>query len=296
MKTRIGFEQLCAVTAALALASVQITPAQQARPAGNDTPALAVAANAPGAAAKPATAQETEENAPGAGKQNGGGIRIHGHWKFVVHDPDGKLVSERDFENSLLTPTLGDAILTELLFGTAVVADWAIVLCSAQPVGTGYITNPGGIFCNETGNLQPGQSAVTSVIVVLVTQTQGGIGSGVCIQANPSNFPCATGLETNANLPGEVNSTLVLSGNYTATQAVGIQAVQTAMAYCLKAPGARYAALSPEACDDLSFINNNDVSNGNDLLTSLFTGTNLAATQPLTAGQILTVTVTFSFS
>jgi len=288
MKTRMGFQQLCAVTALLALVSAQMAPAQQAGLPANGTHALTAAA----------AAQEEEGNVLAAGKQGGDGIKIHGHWKFVVHDPDGKLVSEREFENSLLTPTQGDQVLQQLLFGGGVVADWAIVLCgtstvsdpAAPPAGGGLI----GAFCSQSGN------GSTSVVVALVSQTQSGIGSGLCTQGAGA-FTCTTGLQTSAPtvaIFAGIADTLVLAGNYTATAAGSIQAVQTGLALCIPTLGSGYGTISPKACAALSYIGGTAASqsNGNTLFVSPFTGTNLVTPQALTAGQILTVTVTFSFS
>ena len=292
MKTRIGFQQLCAVTALLALVSAQMAPAQQAGLPANGTHALTAPASAPKATAKaPAGAQE-EENAAAAGKPDGNGIKIHGHWRFVVHDPDGKLVSEREFENSLLTPTLGDQVLTLMLVGKGMAADWGVVLCSA-PAGPGA-NGSGGVLCApQSGN------GSRSAIVVLVAQTTNTIGSALC-NSNPGDgFPCVTGLQTSTpGLTLNVAQTIVFSGNYTATHAVSVAAVQTVLAYCAPLAGQTFATISPQACDGLSFLNyeSNGQSNGSGLFTSLFTGTNLATPQTLTAGQILTVTVTFSFS
>ena len=110
---------LCASQAGLAQQGVPTQPAK----------AIAAAAATP-AANSPVLKTTTEEEATSAPRKPGGeGIRVHGHWKFVVHDAAGKLVSTREFENSLISPGEGDFTLAFVLSGYAVASDWAIVLC-----------------------------------------------------------------------------------------------------------------------------------------------------------------------
>ena len=52
-------------------------------------------------------------------KAKADGIKVHGHWKIDVRDPDGKLVSQTEFENALTTndpnAASGDFALAALL-------------------------------------------------------------------------------------------------------------------------------------------------------------------------------------
>lgn len=66
--------------------------------------------------AQPAQTAPTSKRAP---KGNHEGITVHGHWIIEVRNPDGKLVSHTEFENSL-APSQGALLLGWLLFGSEV--------------------------------------------------------------------------------------------------------------------------------------------------------------------------------
>jgi len=225
-----------------------------------------------------AAAAENETTAPA--KAGGEGIKIHGHWKFVVHDPDGKLVSSRDFENSLVTQGGGDFVLSMLLAGQGVAADFAIALCpQAGTIGPFSV-------CTQ---------ASPNPVAVLVPSSNGLIESLLAAN-NLCGGGCVSGL--NKQVTGHFGAPfgIMLSGSYTSTQNVSINAVQTVMGFCtLNATTPSLLNISPQTCDTLNDPTN--TSSGNAILDfSPFTGTSLSTPQILSTGQILTVTVTLSFS
>ena len=57
------------------------------------------------------------------------GIVVHGHWVIDVRDPDGRLVTHREFDNALVTS--GATLLSDILAGRSTKGAWFIVL-SAQ--------------------------------------------------------------------------------------------------------------------------------------------------------------------
>jgi len=259
------------------------------------------AAVAPASAAKlpdaePSAPQAAEQGKEGAAtsKHAGGGIKIHGHWKFVVNGPDGKLVSTREFENSLITPGEGDVSLTYLLSGYAVGADWAIVLC---PQAGSFLTNDGTGF---TQNVVCTSGSPTPIAVLLPSAT-GPLGS-ILAQASLCGSACVGGLkeQLNNNLSGgTIPLSFSLIGSYTASQSVTINAVETLNATCgdFLSPGT-LANISPQTCSTLNAANLHSGNAGLALLQ--FTGTVLNTAQnpaqSLSTGQVLTVTVTISFS
>jgi hypothetical protein len=266
---------LCAGQAGLAQQSVQ--PAKAATVASAPV-TIAAASSAPKPAATQAAAEEKEDAAPA--KPGGEGIKIHGHWKLVVHDSDGKLVSTRDFENSLVTPSGGDFVLSMLLAGQAVVADFAIALCPQA----------GAIGAFSVCTL-----ASPNPVAVLVPSPNGTIES--LLAANSlCGGGCVSGL--NKQVTGSFGAPfgILLSGSYTSTQNVSINAVQTVMGFCqLSTTTPSLLNISPQTCDTLN--NPTNITSGNAALTySPFTGTALSTPQILSTGQILTVTVTLSFS
>jgi hypothetical protein len=68
------------------------------------------------------------ERKPGGNHE---GITVHGHWTIEVRNPDGKLVSHREFENALV-PTLGAEQLTYLLLGSTVPGGYSISMTDSS--------------------------------------------------------------------------------------------------------------------------------------------------------------------
>ena len=221
---------------------------------------------------------DKESTAPA--KPGGEGIKIHGHWKFEVHDSNGTLVSTRDFENSLVTPSGGDFVLSTLLAGQSVAADFAIALCpQAGAIGPFSVCT----------------LASPNPVAVLVPSSNGTIES-LLASNNLCGGGCVSGL--NKQVTGHLGAPfgIALSGSYTSTQNVSINAVQTVMGFCtLSGTTPSLLNISPQTCDTLNIPAN--PSSGNAILDfSPFTGTSLSTPQILSTGQILTVTVTLSFS
>jgi hypothetical protein len=279
---------LCASQCGLAQQSSSMQPAKAA--------AATIAPGASPSAIGPLIAHaESEENQGAVSSAPGNnGIRIHGHWKFVVHDPDGKLVSTREFENSLITPVEGDFTLTFLLSGFAVSADWAIVLC---PQAGSFLTNDGVGFTHYVVCTSGGPAP----IAVLLPSSTGPLGS-ILAQASLCGSACVGGLQEqlNNNLSGGTKPvSFSLIGNYTASQNVTINAVETLNAICLATPlPLAFSNVSPQTCSTLTAANSG--SGNSSLELQQFTGTVLNTAQnpaqSLSTGQVLTVTVTISFS
>ena len=255
---------------------------------GRQTEGAALAAPVNAVPTQSSAAQERQENeAPASASQGSGGIKIHGHWKFVVHNPDGTLASTRVFENSLLTPNSGDYVLGTALIGQTVVVDWAVVLCPTA--GTSWVAGVGSpaTYC-------PGGNSIP--IAVLVPSPNGLIETFLSGTTNCGGG-CVAGLTAAPVFPnGPTNPvTLVLSGSYvnTTSQVVTINAVGTIAGVC-STSGSGFLNFSPATCDTTNFQNPTP-ANGNGIAGIYqFTGTN--QTQILTAGQSLSITVTFSFS
>jgi hypothetical protein len=86
----------------------------------------AVKAQAPAKATAQTPAKTTA--APGAESKGGQkeGIKVHGHWTIDVRNPDGTLVTHREFENSIQGS--GTRVLAQLLGRNFSVGEWSIVL------------------------------------------------------------------------------------------------------------------------------------------------------------------------
>jgi len=108
---RLSVIAACAVLFMLARAEAAF--AQQT---ASPKPVAAALVGTPADRAVPKPAAETEEPAKPA-KPGSEGIKVHGHWKIVVKNPDGTVASASEFENSLVTPGNGDVVLGQLLAG-----------------------------------------------------------------------------------------------------------------------------------------------------------------------------------
>ena len=126
-----------AATLALILAGAAAARAQSAssstavQSAKSAAPSSASASATAKAAANPASAP-----APSSGLNTG--IKIHGHWKIVVRNPDGTVATRRDFENSLSYS--GAFMMQALLGGNASPGAWAISLGAQLAANTGPCT------------------------------------------------------------------------------------------------------------------------------------------------------------
>ena len=279
---------LCAGQPGFAQQSISIQPAAAIAASATKLPTIQPLA---------AQAKPEEKEAPAPARPGSEGIKIHGHWKFVVHDPDGKLVSTREFDNSLLTPSEGDWLIATLLLGKSVAADWGIALCPQA----------GGPW--NSGSLAPNYGLCTTAspfpIAVLVQSSNGSLESEVAHYSSCGSG-CVPGLQAlltgSPNLGNQIG--ISFSGSYTAPGNVSINAVETATAFCSTDVNATNPAnppssnVTPQTCLTLS---TGVASPGNALSTfTPFTGTflNTAQNPPqsLSTGQVLTVTVTISFS
>ncbi len=345
MRAQFRMEQLRTIAAVLVLASAQWAPAQQAMPAANENHALAAdsASIAPSAPAKPAPVQQEEESAPGAGKQSGDGIKVHGHWVLAVKNPDGKLVERREFDNSLVTAgnfLSGDQLLVAILSGDLTPGGLGIALITGSTPAM-----------DQTALCQPSILAEPTYLTVgcysLIDQTTllwgvPGIGpfEGNALGAGNNLFwPGAiggvqTGLATSVNFAP--TPSIVLSGNFTVGCTVAnvntsecghsmapVTAVQTWMVGCGNEQnvfgnnfvGIRetvvnqrftgtsqpvlQASLASNSCNDTGYPAFQNAQGGNmDLAVMGVLTSTTVPNGPLTVttGQVITVTVTLSFS
>lgn len=247
-------------------------PAQSAKPvagpaAANQAP---VAAAMPSAA--PAKAAESlEEESPNKGTQEG--IKIHAHWTIEVRNPDGKVQSHTEFENSLLGN--GPLMLASLLAGQASSGGgWQIALD------------------NNNQSLAPCANASGAPAACFIVPQPGlvpGCAGSICSQyfqtltVTPNSSPTII----QGRLTG--STTVTLQGTATAGNSNGVVgSAFTFLAICA-------STVAPINC---SSINGNIIGQS----TSAFSGKALdgigtdPAPVPITAaGQTIAVTVQFSF-
>jgi hypothetical protein len=249
------------------------------------------------------------------------GIRIHGHWVIDVKNPDGKLVEHREFENSLVTVGTmmsGDQLLAGLLSGNLTAGDPGIGLVQGTPG-----TDPSA-SCNTFLTAQLGNSLSPNTTCFGLTTAASGMASYL------ANF--TTGLTSTVTFSPAVK--WVLSGNYTAPATLtSISAVQTLVATCFKPDPSfvKESGFTPNGVSTttgtIQFAGTTSLGRSADLpsggcvenysppafsqviLTSggiatlddfldftTFTSTKLSTPLAVSAGQVITVTVTISFT
>jgi len=256
-----------------------------AAPATVSAAASAVAASP---AAKPAGEEETATPAT-PGQE---GIKIHGHWVLQVKNPDGSLGQKREFDNSLVpggTNTGGDQVLAALISGNMSTGDPAIVF---------YTTIPSGTYDASSLCINNREAPSSNCYLFNTTQNQPFLSTAYA--------STQTGLSTALSLQPNVN--WVLSGNYTVPSGLTtIALVQTILLGCVNStaftntypltgnPTSRTSDLAAKSC--IVGAAGLVTGSGDYPLLAAFTST-VVPGGPLTVttGQVISVTVTISFS
>jgi hypothetical protein len=264
---------------ALALAAVlgtAVAPAQTASP--NIHPATPAASVRPQAAATPAPRGEEEKGEAKPDNAGHQGIKIHGHWKIDIKNPDGSLVKSHEFENSLVDEGV---LFTYLLTSRATSGEAAIALqaptyyqgicantCTLTESSTGYWSN--------TGNCVNSPSSCSFNLTVTPT-----------ITPDPKNT-------------GYYIGTVVMSGSFVAALTGQIGYVETLFASCITGSNLALAAVTPAQCHTGTAPTGSSVNNLPGVVGGELTGTQV--TDPsgggvvVSSGQTIQVTVTLSFT
>ena len=292
----------CGLFTLLALAPASV--AQQAAAVATKTVASPTTQSA--VAAKPAAKPVAEEESAAPNSANQQGIKVHGHWVLQVKNADGTLGERREFDNSLVTSTAtsnlsGDQLLGLLLSGNGAPGDPAIALVPSVPAGAKDASDyciAGSIFPNENNNCY-----------VLVT-AQSGLG-------NYFFQPHSNGLTTTLTISPSLS--WVLAGNYTIPSLTTITFVQTLLPICVSTSSAaagiqennlnnlqgsattRSADLSASACTKFTGQSSGTTLSSGSINDAVVIGTFTSTAvgggpMTVTAGQIVQVTVTITFS
>lgn len=177
-------------------------------------PSLAQTQASPGkpatAAAKAAAATQ-KPAAKSAPKGINTGVTVHGWWVIDVRNPDGKVVTHREFENSLVTGGAGDGFLAAVLGKTIQVGNWAAVLWDpTHATGFWLAQNSSDCTNNPPDAGEPGTLVACGTLAVQV------VGSNSNSLALTGNMPVPTGFPSSI---GSVESWNQDTGNYEFTQA-----------------------------------------------------------------------------
>ncbi|MGC1413928.1 MAG: hypothetical protein WA817_01495 [Candidatus Acidiferrum sp.] len=299
----VGVASLTLVCTGVAWSQSQ--PAQTESTAAR--PVAAMTSASPGTqppSAPPATKEVAAQNPPAkpsASKGPSEGIKVHGHWTIEIRNPDGKVVTHREFENSLQQG--GYAPLAALVVGNSSSAGLSIGLNmktagidiggDVAPDGLSYyvgrIDIPYGGPCLDDLGRGIGCLFVTASTTPVSAVSCGG------------GFICATDLTAPAPTLTAINTYtgngIQLFGNVTAGTSSTISDVETFLFTCAN-------LISPQTCSNNSaFLTTSKILTG----AAMFTERDLDGNTPagaaagdpnpvqVTPGQTISVTVTISF-
>jgi hypothetical protein len=201
------------------------------------------------------------------------GVKVHGHWAIDVKNPDGAVARHVEFENSLVVGGGGDTLLAFALTGYLSAADWALSL----------------------NNANSSETALCGQVCYGVTSSNSLMGQFFCSGSHSSR--CTTGTSVIPNIGGFFKMAYItITGNITPTSSGNITSVQTLMGGCANQTlslAYTTATLSPQACQN---SNLGTLTSGNVFFDGPFTSTSSFTPIPVVAGQIVSITVTISFS
>jgi len=159
-------------------------------------------------AASAAQNESAEEPAPVAGQKASSdgrheGIKVHGHWTIEVRNPDGTVVTHREFENALSPPT-GPQLLVSLLNAQGAALSqpflWGVILTGSSALG-GSATSCGGHDClilqaggGETGGSIPGLITWDSSDLIATAPTGSSANAGSYVLSGSVMAPATTAI------------------------------------------------------------------------------------------------------
>lgn len=257
----------------------------------NDTATKSLMTAAPTqkvAAAQTSTAESTATKTQGPRKGPNEGITVHGWWTIEVRNPEGKVVTHREFENALSVQ--GANILTNFLLNLWTPGIWNVSLggtsTQANPCGAVYY------YLDSNNNFQVGFAGAVSPL--------GGPGACQLLEQSTAPICSETGIFCNTltripplgTLPANGVTGFSLQGTFTVPQSAPtnsvIGSVQTALGYCIPTSGSGLSDISPSTCNA---TNNNNTP----LATYPFTVGQVNPPVPVQPNQTVSVTVQFSF-
>lgn len=162
------------------------------------------------------------------------GIKVHGHWTIEVRNPDGKLVTHREFENAL--DNFGGRLLAQYLARNETVGQWNVALLAGntflyidEPGPAAGAPNPGTVIGVLTVSVSAngalvlsgtGTAPISATITSVSSQT-----SSCSANIAPSMCNVASGNETGGSLgvlPYLTSATLASPVSVTAGQTIAV--------------------------------------------------------------------------
>jgi hypothetical protein len=218
-----GFARHGVRPAVLIFSLVGIAAVSRSQVAATAARPITTAAAPTAASGNALPAGQAVQPAAQAERQRGGsheGITVHGHWVIEVRNPDGALVTRREFENMLEQPT-GAQTITQLLGGAAAAGQLAVVL----PVDCSSGDGQSWCIIYQSGAGTVGGITLSTDVTPYFCPTCGGGGDVLnCVQYPTS---CLSTLAVSTN-----GGSLSLMGTVVAEAGGSVTAVQSAQAVC----------------------------------------------------------------
>jgi hypothetical protein len=223
-----------------------------------------------------------------APKGAGEGIKVYGQWTIEIRNRDGSIARHVEFENALTSE--GPAILSGLLFGSLVPGSWALVVDgSSSPCSSNKNSSSkeGGCVI-----VQEGSGLTTLKLFSPCTTTVGPVGAG---KTQPFCYSTLNPSETGSG--GVLGfSSFTLSGEAYADTSTSISSVLSGPAICgVFGKATEPTSISPSGCFDKQIFEPFTQYDFSAAANCGKSGQSLC-TLPVQAGQVISATVTFSFS
>jgi hypothetical protein len=189
----------------------------------------------------------------------GTGITVHGHWVLDLRDKDGTLIEHRDFHNSLTSS--GALFLPAILGGRAIGVGMGVFALGGSDRYQLYPSNV-NLFASQCQSLTVANTTV------------------ICIPGLSASYAASSSTPN-----------VTLSGQLTAAHAESIGLVGTLLGLCANIGVDAPVGITGTACAASA---NAAPGSGSGVLE--FTSAGLTTPLSMTAGQVLTISVTISFS
>jgi hypothetical protein len=269
---RLSVIGTCAVL--FMLGSAEAGFAQQTASPKPVASALVAAPAAAHAVPRPAVEEEESPKPAKPGRPGGEGIKVHGHWKIDVREKDGTFVKSTEFDNSLVSPNSADVVLSQMLAGLFTPAGFQIMVQTSNTIGTlcGY-----NQFCTMAASTSTlaGQADTCFDVACIPGMTQTYV---------PYNST------TNAAAYFQLQGTFAASGSGPITS------VATVLVGCASTTTLTVSNAQCQVPTGYAVGANPGTVTGTTLEAPTFTSTTLPSALTVTPGQLVTVTVTISFS
>jgi hypothetical protein len=160
---------------------------------------------------------------PAPANRNATGVKVHGHWTIEVRNPDGTLVTHREFENALVAPT-GAVTLSQVLTGADLVGGWEVDLAATTAGNTPpcVFVDPTGAFGGKgpcaivsPGFQVRGKATFPTLSVAPISGTGGVMLSGTATAGETGNIDTVSSIILYCPLPSPCTNISIAYGPFT---------------------------------------------------------------------------------